>query len=237
MAAPSVLIAFAAGLISFLSPCVLPLLPGFIAYLSGTSLGEKLERRKTFLNSVAFVAGFSLVFALVGVLLNTTLKSISYDLQIWLGRLGGLIIIGFALHVLKVLRIGFLQQEYRLTVKHRFSITYITSFVFGAAFAVGWSPCAGAILISVLALSITQPGMAFLLLMAYALGMGLPILLVGAFTNEAVGFINRSEWMLKYFEKVVGLMLLVLGLLVLTNNLNRFASIGIEGLLARLEGL
>lgn len=224
MVNPSAFVAFGAGLVSFLSPCVMPLIPGFLAYLSGTSVGQSGARLKIFLNSVAFVLGFSVVFALLGVMLNTVLERVSYDAQIWLGRVGGIIIILFALNVLKILNIKALQKEHKLKISTQFSITYITSFAFGAAFAVGWTPCVSAILGSILALTVSQPGLAFLLLMSYALGLGLPFLIVGAFTNEAMDLINRSHSVLKYFNLVVGIFLLILGILVFFNSLNRVAS-------------
>src|SRR3989338_7702518 len=153
----SLIAAFIGGIVSFLSPCVLPLIPGFLAYLSGTSLGDTSSsaRVKMFLNSLFFVLGFSVVFALLGVLLNTILSQSSYLIQEWLGRIGGIIIIIFALYLLGLLKLPFLEKEHKINVKKRFSITYVTSFVFGAAFAVGWTPCVGAILGAVLALAIT----------------------------------------------------------------------------------
>src|SRR3989338_6537263 len=139
----TIIAAFIAGIISFLSPCVLPLIPGFLAYLSGTSIGDasKSARPKMFFNSIAFVLGFSTVFALLGVLLNTLLDAASYTIQLWLSRIGGIIIILFGLYLLGLIKIRFLEKEHKLRVKKKFSITYVTSFVFGAAFAVGWSPC------------------------------------------------------------------------------------------------
>ncbi|HLC96729.1 MAG TPA: cytochrome c biogenesis protein CcdA [Candidatus Nanoarchaeia archaeon] len=227
MAEASVLAAFIGGLVSFLSPCVLPLIPGFLAYLSGTSLGDTstISRMKMFLNSIFFVLGFSLVFALLGVLLNTILQSSSYAVQTWLGRLGGLIIIIFGLYLIGLIKIPFLQREHKLKVR-KFSITYVTSFVFGAAFAVGWSPCVGAVLGSVLALAISQPALSFWLLLTYSIGLGIPFLLVGFFSTEALNLIKKSEKVLKYFNIIVGILLIILGILVFTNNLNLVANFG-----------
>jgi len=219
------IVAFIAGIISFASPCVLPLIPGFLAYLSGTAGNEKGARMKTFLNSVSFVLGFSVIFALLGVLLNTVLESVSYSVQTWLSRIGGAIIILFALYVLGLIKIGFLEREHKFSVKKKFSISYVTSFVFGAAFAVGWTPCVSAILGSILALAITKPGIGFILLMSYALGLGIPFLLVGLFSAQANAFISKSETFLKYFNIVVGILMLALGVLVFTNKLNIVANL------------
>ncbi len=224
MVEPTLIVAFIAGLVSFVSPCVLPLIPGFLAYLSGTSTGQQGARLKMFLNSVSFVLGFSVIFALLGVLLNTVLENVSYSLQNWLSRIGGIIIILFAFYVLGLIRISFFEKEHKLAVKKKFSITYLTSFVFGAAFAVGWTPCVSAILGSVLALVVTKPGLGFVLLMSYAIGMGIPFLLVGLFTTQAINLINRSATVLKYFNIIVGILLLVLGVLVFTNKLNIVAN-------------
>ena len=224
MVEPTIVVAFIAGIVSFVSPCVLPLIPGFLAYLSGTSTRQQGAKLKMFMNSVAFVLGFSVIFALLGVLLNTILERVSYNVQTWLSRVGGVIIILFALYILGLIKISFLEREHKLAVKKKFSVTYVTSFVFGAAFAVGWTPCVSAILGSVFALAVTKPGLGFVLLMSYALGLGIPFLLVGLFTTQAVALINKSATVLKYFNIVVGILLLILGILVFTNKLNVVAN-------------
>jgi len=224
MVEPTIIVAFIAGIVSFASPCILPLIPGFLAYLSSTSAGEQSARLKVFLNSVAFVLGFSVIFALLGVLLNTILERVSYNVQTWLSRIGGVIIILFAFYILGLIKISFLEREHKIAVKKKFSITYVTSFVFGAAFAVGWTPCVSAILGSVLALAVTKPTLGFILLMSYALGLGIPFLLVGLFTTQAINIINKSVTVLKYFNIVVGILLLILGILVFTNKLNVVAN-------------
>mgnify|MGYP001587400171 FL=1 len=224
MVEPTLIVAFIAGIVSFVSPCILPLIPGFLAYLSGTSTGQQGTRLKIFLNSVAFVLGFSVIFALLGVLLNTILERVSYNVQTWLSRIGGIIIILFALYILGLIKISFLEREHKFAVKKKFSITYVTSFVFGAAFAVGWTPCVSAILGSILALAVTKPSLSFILLLSYALGLGIPFLLVGLFTTQAISLINKSATVLKYFNIVVGVLLLILGILVFTNKLNVVAN-------------
>ncbi|MDP3917203.1 MAG: cytochrome c biogenesis protein CcdA [Nanoarchaeota archaeon] len=229
MAELTIVAAFIGGIISFLSPCVLPLIPGFLAYLSGTGLREKSKkaRARLFFNSVSFVLGFSIVFATLGILLNTLLAKSSYDVQIWLGRLGGAIIIIFGLYLLKLIKIPFLEREHTLKVKKKFSISYVTSFIFGAAFAVGWTPCVGAVLGAVLVLAATSPGLSFLLLMSYSLGLGLPFLFVGLFSDKAITLINKSERFLKYFNIIVGILLIILGILVFTSKLNIVANFSI----------
>ena len=224
----TIIAAFLAGIVSFISPCVLPLIPGFIAYLSGTSLQNPAGARwKMFFNSVSFVLGFSLIFALLGVLLNTILERISYSLQLWLSRIAGVIIILFGLYLVGLIKINFLEREHKLKVKKRFSATYITSFVFGSAFAVGWTPCVGAVLGSIFALAVSKPGISFLLLSTYALGLGIPFLLVGLFSTQALELIKKFGPFLKYFNIVVGILLIILGILVFTQTLNLVANLSL----------
>ena len=166
-------------------------------------------------------------------LLTTVLAGVSYAVGMWLSRLGGLVIILFGLHLLGIVRIGFLQQEHSLRPKKRFGVSYVTSFVFGAAFAVGWSPCVGAVLGSVLALSVAQPGLSFALLMAYSLGLGIPFLLVGILSTQAIDFIKRFGAMMRYFNIIVGVLLVVLGILVFAQALGAVAGFGLAGRLLK----
>ncbi len=144
-------------------------------------LTEQTQKRdwSVFLSSVFFVLGFSSVFSLVGILLQTILASVSSGVQEWLGRIGGTIIILFGLFLLNLFTPQFLKRDHTIAVHKRFNSYFLTSFVFGAAFAVGWTPCVSAALGAILALATTQAGSAFFLLFAYTLGIGIPFLLVG----------------------------------------------------------
>ena len=227
----NVFAAFLAGLLSFLSPCIFPLIPGFLAYLAGTSINEKGAKLKIFTNSVFYVLGFSSVFSLFGILLSTVFASISYQLQTWLSRIGGIVIILFGLYLARIIKIPFFEKEHSFKIK-KFHSSYITSFVFGAAFAVGWSPCVGAVLGSILTLAITNPANGFILLLAYSLGLGIPFLLVGLFSSQSMHLIKKLGPYLKYFNIVVGLLLVILGILVFTQTLGRIANFGfVSGLL------
>lgn len=179
---------------------------------------------KIFISTVFFVLGFSFVFSLLGVLLQTVLASVSYDVQVWLGRLGGVIIIFFGLFILGLIRPSFLEREHKFRVTGKFKSSYVTSFVFGAAFAVGWTPCVSAALGAILALATSQATGAFVLLMAYTLGLGLPFLVVGFFANQAQSFINRSAGWLKYVEYVFGVILIAIGVLIFVGDLSRIAN-------------
>jgi cytochrome c-type biogenesis protein len=220
--------AFTAGLISFLSPCVLPLIPGYLAYLAGTSLGQAEQNRwQVFLNSMFFVLGFSVVFALLGVLLNSVLSLVASDVQTWLSRIGGIVVILFGLYLTGLLKPGFLNQERKINVTHHFSSKLLTSFVFGAAFAVGWTPCVGAVLGSILALAATQPGLSFGLLFAYSIGLGLPFLVVGLFASHAAAWVSKIGPYLKYLDIAFGILLIIFGILIFTESLPLIANFGL----------
>jgi cytochrome c-type biogenesis protein len=220
----TLLAAFLAGIVSFLSPCVLPIVPGFLSYLGGSSLAESQQKRlPIFLNSLFFVLGFSFIFALLGVLLQTALESVAYDAQLWLSRIGGTIVIVFGLYLLGLFKPKFLQQEHKLKVK-KFKSQYFTSFLFGAAFAAGWTPCVGVILGAVLALAVSTPTSAFALLLVYALGLGIPFLLAGLFVAQVAGFIHKYGRIFSAINKFFGAILIALGILIFTQDLNRLAN-------------
>jgi len=224
----SYIFAFTAGVVSFLSPCVLPILPGFLAYLASHSTKDaqagKTTRWGTFLASVFFVLGFSVVFAVLGILLNSVLSNIAYGLQTWLSRIGGIIIILFGMYLAGLLKFQFLERDYRVNVNRTFSSKHLTSFVFGAAFAVGWTPCVGAVLGAILGLAASQPGSAFGLLLTYAIGLGMPFLAVGLFAGSAASLISRYARYLNYIAVAFGILLIALGVLVFTQSLSTIAS-------------
>jgi cytochrome c-type biogenesis protein len=146
--------------------------------------------------------------------------------MVWLSRVSGVIIILFGLYLLGLIKIKFLEKEYKITVKHKFRSAYITSFVFGAAFAVGWTPCIGAVLGAILTLAVSNPSSAFVLLFAYALGLGLPFLLVGFFSNQAQRWIDASSSWTKYLAPLFGMILVAIGVLVFTSKLGLVANWG-----------
>lgn len=224
-----IIIAFFAGVVSFLSPCILPIIPGFLAYLGGASsenaTGSK-ERWGIFLNSLFFVIGFSVVFAVLGVLLNGVLAHAAYAVQTWLSWIGGVVIIFFGLYLMGFFRIGFLEYEHKMNPKIQFHSRYLTSLIFGFAFAAGWTPCVGPVLGGILGLAASAPGEAFPLLLAYALGLGVPFLVVGAFVAQAARFINRYATAFHYITLAFGAILVILGILVFTQDLTLVANFG-----------
>ncbi|MGB7789100.1 cytochrome c biogenesis CcdA family protein [Methanoregula sp.] len=225
MAEVSYLVAFLAGIVSFLAPCVLPLVPGFLAYLAGTTVREGAAKRwDIFVASLLFVAGFSLVFSILGVLLNTVLNSVAYSVQLWLSRAGGLIIIFFGLYLTGLIRIGWLEQEHKIAVTGVKS-KYLTSFLFGVAFAAGWTPCVGAALGAIIGLAATQPALTFSLLLAYSLGLGLPFIITGLFASRAAAWITRYSHILYYVNIVFGVLLIIVGILIFTQTLALVANL------------
>lgn len=228
MAEITIVLAFVAGIVSFLSPCILPLVPAFISYLSGISVNEmstnpKKARVTIFINSVFFVVGFASVFTILGIILNTVLASIAYDVRIWLSWIGGAVIVLFGIYLLGLVKIGFLEKEHKLKPR-KLKWSYPTSFVFGVAFAAGWTPCVGPVLGAILTLAIVTPSVATWLLIAYAIGLGIPFLIAGLFTSQASTFIKKSERYMKPFRIIMGLLLIIIGIMVFTGYINALST-------------
>jgi cytochrome c-type biogenesis protein len=236
----NVLISALAGAGSFFSPCILPILPAFISYLSGTAINEvqsssanenistkgrtltlrKSTRLNIFLNTVYFVLGFSLIFAVLGVFLNSVLSTVGIGFQSTLQLIGGIVIATFGVYLILSTKLRTLNFEKKMTKIPKFKASYITSFVFGAAFAAAWTPCVGPILGSTLTLAATAPAAAYNSLLAFAMGLGIPFLITGAFFSQATGIIRRMVKYLKYFNPAMGALLIILGVLVFTNQLS-----------------
>jgi cytochrome c-type biogenesis protein len=224
-----IIVAFVAGIISFLSPCILPIIPGFLAYLAGESSAPgaiKPSRLNIFLNSAFFVLGFSLVFALLGVLLNGALAHVAYAVQSWLAWVGGTIVIFFGLYLMGFFRIRFFESDHKLILNTKFHSRYLTSLLFGLAFAAGWTPCVGPVLGGILGIAASAPGEAFWLLLSYAIGLGVPFLIVGLFVAQSASLINRYAAKLEYVNMIFGAILVVLGVLVFTQDLPLIANFG-----------
>ncbi len=243
----SIVFSALAGAGSFFSPCILPILPAFVSYLSGTTLNEiqdtsgqtlKLKRSarlNIFLNTVYFVLGFSLVFALLGVFLNSVLLSVGVSFQNVLTSVGGLVIIGFGVYLILSTKLRRLNFEKKFTSIPKFKTSYITSFVFGAAFAAGWTPCVGPILGSTLTLAATAPGAAYNSLLAYSLGLGIPFLVTSIFFSQATSVIRKMVKHLKYFNPAMGIMLIILGILVFTNSLSILGNFPLANEIIKIE--
>ena len=213
------LIAFGAGFISFLSPCVLPLIPGYISYISGSSLNELIEKKNINLTPIIlFTFGFSIIFIIFGAassFLGQVLLQNSYELRI----AAGLIIILLSLHVIGLINIKFLNFEKRVETK--ISNNFYSPILIGMAFGFGWTPCIGPILGSILVLAATEESInkGILLLTSYSLGLAIPFILSGYLIQKFLIFSKNFRKNINLVSKIGGIILLITGILILTNQL------------------
>ncbi len=214
--------ALIAGILSFFSPCFLPLIPAYFSYLAGTATeqdGKKISLKKNFL----FVVGFSSVFTLLGAGAGTIGEYLRIYKSI-LTQIAGAVVILFGLYLLGLLPLSFLQKTYRLQIKAR-SVSLIGSFFLGIVFALGWTPCVGPILGSILTYAATQESalQGSLLLFVYSLGIGIPFLLAGLLFEKFLEFLKKARKYLRAVEIASGVFLVLFGLLLLTNSLPRIS--------------
>ncbi len=219
-------IAFVSGILSFLSPCVLPIVPGYLSFISGLSFDEMMNeqsaaqvRKKLLMNSLMFVLGFSLVFIILGASASVVGKFLQSNLDI-ISKVAGVVIIVFGLHMIGVFKIKFLQYEKRIQSGSK-PLGVIGSFVVGLAFAFGWTPCIGPILASILAVAAQQDsvGKGIMLLSFYSAGLGIPFLLTGLSISIFYKVFNRFKRHLHKVEVVGGVLLVIFGVLIMTNSL------------------
>jgi cytochrome c-type biogenesis protein len=222
--------AFGAGLISFLSPCVLPLIPGYISFISGVSLQEMTDgssgngllnsqKLSVVLNSVFFIVGFSTVFILLGATATWIGTLLSTKIS-FLSKVAGLVIILFGLFKMGLFRPLVFFKEIRFNFETK-KVGFIWALVIGAAFAFGWTPCIGPILTGILAFAGTLEhiNQGVLLLSVYSLGLGIPFLLTAVAVNQFLRFFNRIKRHLGLLEKITGGIMVVIGLLIFFNKL------------------
>jgi len=219
----SLLVAFSAGLLSFLSPCVLPLVPVYLGSLCGPEIfepGVKRSRFPIFFHSLSFVIGFSIVFIILGVSAGLAGFVISANL-VMIRKIAGSLLIFFGLFMLAAMKIPWLNYERRLTSSRGITTGYLRSFLVGGAFALAWTPCVGPILggILTLAWSSETAGYGAYLLTIYSLGLGLPFLIIGAAFNSISPLLKRIYRYSNIVYVVSGVLLIVVGILTLTNRL------------------
>ena len=213
------IIAFGAGLISFLSPCVLPLIPGYISYITGSSLNEIIEKKNVnLLPIILFTLGFSIVFIIFGAAstyLGQVLLKNSNELRI----AAGMIIIILSLHIIGIIKLNFLNFEKRFQTKK--NTNFISSILIGMAFAFGWTPCIGPILGSILVLAATEENvkMGILLLTFYSLGLAVPFIFAGYLMQKFLLFSKNFRKNINLVSKIGGVILLITGILILSNQL------------------
>jgi cytochrome c-type biogenesis protein len=217
-------VAFVAGLLSFLSPCVLPLVPSYIGYLTGMTLPEVSGRRRPALvHAILFVAGFSLIFILLGASATALGRALN-QYQVWIQRVGGVLIIGFGLVCLGVVRADFLMRERRVQMEEK-PVGYLGSMLVGMAFAAGWTPCIGPVLGAILGLAATSNDLArgTLLLVAYSAGLAVPFLLAALALESFLGWFQRFRRYLPWVMRVSGALLVFVGVLMVTGEFTRLA--------------
>ncbi len=218
------LVAFAAGLLSFLSPCVLPLVPSYIGFLTGMTLTEVVGRRRAALvHAILFVAGFSLIFILLGASATALGRALN-QYQVWIQRVGGILIIGFGLVCLGVVKADFLMRERRVQMEDR-PVGYLGSMLVGMAFAAGWTPCIGPVLGAILGLAASSSDLArgTLLLVAYSAGLAVPFLLAALALESFLGWFQRFRRYLPWVMRVSGALLVFVGILMVTGEFTRLA--------------
>jgi len=221
----SISAAFLAGILSFLSPCVLPLIPAYFTFITGFSIDELTRgdnseiRKKVILSTLSFVCGFSLLFILLGAsasFLGGMIDRYKHIIEI----VGGLIIILFGLHLIGWLKIGRLNVEKRVHIREK-PLHLLGTFIVGMAFGAGWSPCIGPMLGSILIVASSEETVwqGVGLLAVYASGLAIPFILISIFINFLLAFIKRAARLMRYVNMIAGCLLILVGIFLLTRNL------------------
>ena len=213
-------ISFTAGLLSFLSPCVLPLIPSYVSFITGLSLDDvQRSRRITLIHSLLFIAGFTIVFLLLGAT-ATVLGQVLLRQRDWVGRIGGVLVIVLGLYLLGVFNIGALATERRVHIATK-PLGYLGTLLVGMAFAAGWTPCIGPILGGVLTYTATSADLnrGLVLLFAYSLGLAVPFLLAALMIDRFMELFQRYRGALIWMSRISGILLIAVGLLMITGTM------------------
>ncbi|MCK5646600.1 MAG: hypothetical protein KAH97_07435 [Anaerolineales bacterium] len=224
-------LAFLAGLASFLSPCVLALVPAYVGYLSAKTVTPDglvvTNRWSTFSHGVAFVIGFSLVFVILGAAASV-IGALFYDLRTLLSQIGGVVVILFGLHTMGVINIPFLNYDTRKHVQPNPSLGYLSSALMGVFFSAGWAPCVGPVLGAVLtiALNSAKLQLGVVLLVAYSAGLAIPFLLAALGIGRVAQLMKRYSNAIRYIAVGTGIIMVIIGILLFTGTLERLAQFG-----------
>ena len=221
----SLFVAFAAGLLSFLSPCVLPLIPSYVGFLTGLSAEELQTRRGTALvHALWFVGGFALIFVLLGASASA-LGALFLRSQVWIARVGGVLIVLFGCYLLGVARPGFLARERRVYLARK-PLGYVGSSVAGVAFGAAWTPCIGPILGAILTLAATRSSVAqgAALLGVYSAGLAVPFLVTAFALDRFLVWFQRFRPYIVWVERIAGVLLILLGILLITDRFTLLAN-------------
>ncbi|MCF6273242.1 MAG: cytochrome c biogenesis protein CcdA [Rhodobacteraceae bacterium] len=222
---PAMFVALLAGIISFLSPCVLPIVPPYLAFMAGSSM-EEIEQgknKKVIISALFFVLGLSTVFMFLGIAASALGRQL-LQYQGEMTIIGGIIIMFFGLHFLGILRIPFLYRDMRMEAKTEGG-TFMGAYILGLAFAFGWSPCIGPILGTILFLVVDEGniGKGVIMMASYSFGLGLPFLLSAIFITRAIGVMNKLKHHLDRIERISGLLLWTIGIMMVTGTFTAMA--------------
>ena len=214
----SVPLVFLAGLLSFLSPCVLPLVPIYLSYLSGSSMSDDpaSNRWHVLSHALFFVGGFTLVFIILFGLPTTILGSALQQYRDWITRIGGVILVLFGLHTMGIVTIPILNMTRRVDVGPGMKQGYARSALLGVTFAAGWTPCIGPLLGTVMTLAFAEPSRALVFIFTYALGLAIPFLVTAALLARATGWLKRLNQHMRAVEIASGLLMVGVGTLLVT---------------------
>jgi cytochrome c-type biogenesis protein len=213
-------ISFTAGVLSFLSPCVLPLIPSYVSFITGLSLEDvQRARRVALVNSLLFIAGFTVVFLALGAT-ATVLGQALFRQREWVSRVGGVLVIVFGLYLVGALNFGFLARDRRVHLANK-PLGYFGTFLVGMAFAAGWTPCIGPILGGVLTYTASSADLnrGLLLLSAYSLGLAVPFLLAALMIERFMATLQRYRSAIAWTSRVSGILLIIVGLLMVTGSM------------------
>lgn len=224
-------IAFFAGVVSFFSPCVLPLVPSYLIFLSGATissygdLAQSKHKRAVLIHSCSFIVGFSFVFIALGVS-SSFLGGLLIEYQKWILRAGGVLLVIMGLNSLNVLKIPFLNQEKVVHLSER-PIGLLGSFVVGITFSLGWTPCIGPVLSTILIIASTTNAIAkgIWLLSLYSLGLALPFFVAALLVDRLMNFLQEHGYVMRYSAIVIGVMLVVIGILLMTEYFNELTAL------------
>jgi len=225
-------LAFIAGLASFLSPCVISLVPVYIGYLTGRSVSSSSDggtnsHWNTFSHGLAFVLGFSLVFVLLGLAISA-IGNLLYDARDWLAKIGGVVVILFGLHMIGILRLPFLEYDLRPRTNLEKNRSYLSSFLLGIFFSAGWSPCVGPVLGTILLIALNEGSISqgVQLLVAYSVGMAIPFLAAAFAISWVAKFIRKQRKLLRIIEIAMGVLMIIIGVMLFLGTFETLARFG-----------
>jgi cytochrome c-type biogenesis protein len=224
-AALGITISFTAGILSFLSPCVLPLIPSYVSFITGLSLDDvQRSRRVTLAHSLLFIAGFTIIFLALGAT-ATALGQVLLRHRDWVGRIGGVLVIVLGLYLLGVFNVGVFAQEKRIHIANK-PLGYFGTLLVGMAFAAGWTPCIGPILGGVLTYTASSADLnrGLVLLLAYSLGLAVPFLLAALMIDRFMDLFQRYRGALIWMSRASGVLLIAVGLLMITGSMTVLSS-------------